>query len=150
MANSLNLSKLPAIVERRKKRIGRGHGSGKVKTGGRGTKGQKSRGTMKIGFEGGQLPLITRLPLLRGKLRNKSINDKRVGKATPVTVNKLNLITKENTVTIENLIKFNIIDKSSQAVKILGKGKLDRAYKVKVACSNSARLAIEKAGGSVQ
>lgn len=149
MAKSLSLSKLPAIVERRKKRIGRGHGSGKVKTGGRGTKGQKSRGSMKLGFEGGQLPLIKRLPLLRGKLRNNSINDKRVGKATPVTVNKLNLITKDSSVNIENLIKYHIVDKSAKAVKILGKGKLDRAYKVEVACSASARQAIEKAGGTV-
>ena len=68
----MKLSQLPRTVSRPKKRLGRGHGSGKVKTSGRGTKGQKARGHMPIGFEGGQLPLIKRLPLLRGKSKNKS------------------------------------------------------------------------------
>lgn len=68
----MNLSQLPKIVHRSKKRIGRGHGSGKVKTAGRGSKGQKARGKIPAGFEGGQLPLIKRLPLLRGKGKNIS------------------------------------------------------------------------------
>ena len=54
----MNLSQLPRIVTKSKKRIGRGYGSGKAKTAGRGTKGQKARGKIPGGFEGGQLPLI--------------------------------------------------------------------------------------------
>ena len=59
---------LQKLVKRSKKRLGRGHGSGKVKTSGRGTKGQRARGKIRLGFEGGQLSIIKRLPLLRGKL----------------------------------------------------------------------------------
>lgn len=67
----MNIHSLPKIVKRSKKRLGRGHGSGKVKTSGRGTKGQKARGKLPLGFEGGQTPLVKRLPYLRGKGRNK-------------------------------------------------------------------------------
>ena len=62
----MNLSDLHTIVKTSKKRVGRGQGSGKAKTAGRGTKGQKARGTTRPGFEGGQLPLIKRLPFRRG------------------------------------------------------------------------------------
>ena len=72
----MKLSNLHPIVRRPKKRIGRGHGSGKVKTSGRGTKGQKARDSVPLGFEGGQLSLIKRLPLLRGKGRNASMKVK--------------------------------------------------------------------------
>ncbi len=68
----MKLSALSSITKRTKKRIGRGHGSGKVKTSGRGTKGQNARNSRPQGFEGGQLALIKRLPLLRGKDRNGS------------------------------------------------------------------------------
>ena len=62
----MDLSHLQGIVEKDKKRVGRGYGSGKAKTSGRGTKGQKARGKVRPGFEGGQLPLIKRLPFRRG------------------------------------------------------------------------------------
>ena len=62
----MNLQDLTPIVESSKKRVGRGQGSGKAKTAGRGTKGQKARGKVRAGFEGGQLPLIKRLPFRRG------------------------------------------------------------------------------------
>lgn len=141
----MNLSQLPKIVKRPKKRVGRGHGSGKVKTAGRGTKGQRARGTMPQGFEGGQLSLIKRVPLLRGKGKNQS---QRV-KAVPVRLEKLAALTKETTITLEVLKKYHMIDKEVSRVKILGGGALTQAFTVALPCSQSAKKAIEKAGGTV-
>lgn len=62
----MNLNYLPKIKSKPKKRIGRGQGSGKGKTAGRGLKGQKARNRTRLGFEGGQLKLIKRLPFVRG------------------------------------------------------------------------------------
>ena len=70
----MNLNQLPKIKKTSKKRLGQGHGSGKVKTSGRGTKGQKARNKVPMYFEGGALPLIKRLPYRRGKGRNKSFS----------------------------------------------------------------------------
>lgn len=133
------------LVARSKKRLGRGHGSGKVKTSGRGTKGQKARDSVRIGFEGGQLPLIKRLPLLRGKGRNASQS----AKAFPVAVEKLNKIPAGTTVTLETLVKYHMIDRAVTRAKVLGKGKLTVKLTVAVPCSKSAASAIEKAGGVV-
>jgi len=141
-AHSFSLQK---IVRRPKKRLGRGHGSGKVKTSGRGTKGQKARGATRIGFEGGQLPLIKRLPLLRGKGRNSSQS----GKAFPLSVEKLNTIPASTTVTLETLKKYHMIDSADPRVKLLGNGKVTVKLVVAVPCSKRAASAIEKAGGSI-
>lgn len=142
----MNLSDLPKLVSRPKKRLGRGHGSGKVKTSGRGTKGQKARGTMPPGFEGGQSPLIKRLPYLRGKGRNHS----RKPKAFPVAVGKLNTLPKGTIVTLETLKKYRMIGGDVSRVKLLGGGELAVAMTVKVACSKSARETIIAAGGLVE
>ena len=144
--HNMNVMNLSTIVKRSKKRVGRGHGSGKVKTSGRGTKGQNARGTMPRSFEGGQLPLIKRLPLLRGKGRN--IN--RQGKASPVSVGTLAQIPAGSTVTLATLLKYHIIDTQASRVKILGGGTLTHKLTVSVPCSRSARQAIEKAGGTVE
>lgn len=134
-----------SIVKRGKKRLGRGHGSGKVKTSGRGTKGQKSRDNIHIGFEGGQLPLIKRLPLLRGKGRNSSQS----GKAFPLAVEKLNALPAGTTVTLEILKKYHMIDTAHPRVKLLGSGKVTVKLIIGVPCSKGAAAAIEKAGGSI-
>jgi large subunit ribosomal protein L15 len=126
-----------SIVKRGKKRLGRGHGSGKVKTSGRGTKGQKSRGATRIGFEGGQLPLIKRLPLLRGKGRNSSQSPK----AFTLAVEKLNALPAGTTVTLETLRKYHMIEPTVTRVKILGKGKLTKKLTIAVPCSKSAKSA---------
>lgn len=128
---------LQKIVRRPKKRLGRGHGSGKVKTSGRGTKGQKSRDGIRIGFEGGQLPLIKRLPLLRGKGRNHSQSKK----AFPLPLAALNALPDGTTVTLETLKKYHMIESTVTRVKILGKGKLTKKLTVAVPCSASARSA---------
>ncbi|MEK7119825.1 MAG: 50S ribosomal protein L15 [Patescibacteria group bacterium] len=137
--------KLPKIVSRSKKRLGRGHGSGKVKTSGRGTKGQKARGTMPIGFEGGQLPMIRRLPFLRGKKRNRSFGEK----PFPLPLEKLVKLPTGTHVTIEVLKKYHLIHKSVDKVKMLGSAALSAKLTVELPCSKSAAHAIEKAGGSV-
>ena len=145
MKTITHLGSLSSIVARSKKRIGRGHGSGKVKTGGRGTKGQKARGRVRVGFEGGQLPLIKRLPLLRGKDRNKSRNTV----VFPLAVDKLSAMPEGVKVDVASLRKYNLIDSATVRVKILGKGKLAGALTVMVPCSQSAKSVIEKAGGKV-
>lgn len=142
----MDLANLPKLVQRSKKRLGRGHGSGKVKTSGRGTKGQKARGTMPPGFEGGQSSLIKRLPYLRGKGRNQSAKPK----AFPIAVIKLNDFPKGTIVTLETLKKYRMIGEDVSRVKLLGRGEVSTAFTVKVPCSASAKDAIKKAGGLVE
>ena len=132
------------IVRRSKKRLGRGHGSGKVKTSGRGTKGQKARDDIPRGFEGGQVSILRRFPLLRGKGRNKAPKPK----AFPVPVGKLEGIPAGTTVTLAILEKYHIIDTGISRVKILGGGTLSHKLIVAVNCSESARKVIQKAGGT--
>ncbi len=141
----MNLSTLPKIVKRAPKRIGRGHGSGKVKTAGRGTKGQKARGTMPSGFEGGQLALTKRLPLLRGKGRNRS----QKAASFPLSLSSLSVIPAGTKVTLDVLRKYHMIEKDTKRVKILHNGSLTHALTIALPCSKHAREAIEKAGGSV-
>lgn len=142
----MNLSQLPTLIRRPKKRIGRGHGSGKNKTSGRGTKGQKARGGMPRGFEGGQSPLTKRLPYLRGKGRNHSQKPK----AFPISVIKLNVLPKGTVVTLETLKKYRMIGDGVTRVKLLDGGEVSVVLTVKVPCSASAKKAIIKAGGIVE
>ena len=142
----MNLSELPKAVKRPSRRIGRGHGSGRVKTSGRGTKGQKARGKVRIGFEGGQSALVKRLPYLRGKGRNHSSKPK----AFPIPVTKLNTLPKGTVVSLESLKKYRMIGDRVLRVKLLGGGKVSVALMIKVPCSSSAKEAIIKAGGSVE
>lgn len=114
----MNFSDLPRIVARSKKRLGRGHGSGKVKTSGRGTKGQKARGKIPAGFEGGQLSITRRLPLLRGKGKNKG----KKKKILAVNIQKIRVIPKGTKITLEILQKHHIIGKGVRRVKLIGKG----------------------------
>jgi large subunit ribosomal protein L15 len=141
----MNIASLQKLVDRPKKRLGRGHGSGKVKTSGRGTKGQKARGTVHFGFEGGQLPLVKRMPLLRGKGRNKG----RAGKAYVVQVDSLKDMEKSTTVSLANLMKYHMIPEGTTLVKLVGTGKIELAYTVEIPCSKGAKAVIEKAGGHV-
>jgi large subunit ribosomal protein L15 len=142
------LHELTKIKKHGKKRLGQGHGSGKVKTSGRGQKGQKSRNKVPQYFEGGALPLIKRLPYRRGKGRNKKVSTK------PLIVNlsRLNSFPKSQTVYLEALIKFKIVkedDAREFCVKILGDGEFTQALKIALPVSKSAALKIEKAGGQV-
>lgn len=141
----MNLSTLPKIVERSKKRLGRGHGSGKVKTSGRGTKGQKARGNMPPGFEGGQLSIIKRLPLLRGKGKNKGKKQS----IWEIQVSMLSQLPKASRVSLELLKKYTIIPKDISRVKIIGKASISAPLTIEVPCSKGAKISIEKAGGKV-
>lgn len=144
----MNLASLPKIKEKNKKRLGQGHGSGRGKTAGRGTKGQKSRGKISLSFEGGALPLIKRLPFRRGKGRNKSFKTK----PFILNVERLNELSKNSQVDVDLLIKEGLVSKKAKkdGVKILGNGKLKLPLLVNLPVSESAREKIEKAGGKVQ
>jgi large subunit ribosomal protein L15 len=144
MKERITLTTLSKTVKRSKKRVGRGHGSGKVKTSGRGTKGQKSRGRIARGFEGGQLPLIKRLPLLRGKGKNKSMKKM----SFPVPISRLNKLPAKTEVTLASLKKNHIIDEGVGRVKIVGNGSLTVILDVKVPTTKSVKLAIKKIGGT--
>lgn len=144
----MNLSTLPPIKERSLKRLGRGHGSGKVKTSGRGTKGQKAREKVKHAFAGSSLQAswLKRLPLVRGKGKNTSRNIK----PTIVNVKYLNILKSQTEVTLKSLLGAKIIDKNVEKVKILGEGELKVALVVKLPCSKGAKEKIEKVGGKVE
>lgn len=144
----VNLSNLPKIVKKKKKRVGRGLGSGKGAKSGRGTtRHQKAREKIATWFEGGQNPLIKKFPLLRGKGRNKPIKPKPL----IINVNSLNPLPERTEVTLETLIKLNLVDKKAKkhGVKILGNGQLKIPLIVKLPVSKAAKLKIEKAGGKV-
>lgn len=133
-------------------RVGRGIGSGKGKTGGRGVKGQKARAGVAVkGFEGGQMPLYRRLPK-RGfhNLFARELNEVNLGRIQQaVEAGKLDA---KGTVTIESLVSAGVISKAARdGVKILGVGELKAKLAFEVAgASKSAVEAIEKAGGTVK
>lgn len=143
----MNLNSLSKTVTRPAKRLGRGHGSGKVKTSGRGTKGQKARENVGLKFAGSSLQAswLKRLPLLRGKGKNKSYR----AKAVVVSLDDLAKL-KAKEVTLESLKKEGLINKRAFGVKVLGRGSLKTALTVKVPVSASAKSKIEKAGGGVE
>ncbi|MFZ5845341.1 MAG: 50S ribosomal protein L15 [Patescibacteria group bacterium] len=141
----MKLNELPKIVTKSKKRLGRGHGSGKVKTGGRGTKGQKARESIRLGFEGGQLPLVKRLPLWRGRGRNRS----RQPKAYTMSLSRLSGISEGSEVTLAFLKKHHFINEDVVRVKLVGKGTLPKSITVAVPCSKGVQSIIEKAGGKI-
>ena len=131
-------------------RVGRGIGSGKGKTAGRGVKGQKARTGVAIkGFEGGQMPLHRRLPK-RGfnNIHAQDLNEVNLGRIqAAVDAGKLDAAT---TVNIEALVNAGIIARARDGVKLLGVGELTAKLAFEVTrASKSAIDAVEKAGGSV-
>jgi large subunit ribosomal protein L15 len=143
----MNLSDLaPAPGSRKKrKRVGRGPGSGHGKTSCRGHKGQNSRsgGGVKPGFEGGQMPLQRRLP----KRGFTNIFQKTFSIVNVSSLEKL----EESEITPEVLIKEGLVRKIQDGVKILGNGELTKALTVKAhAFSASAKEKIEKAKGTAE
>ena len=131
-------------------RVGRGEGSGKGKTGGRGQKGQKSRsGVSLVGFEGGQMPLYRRVPK-RGfknpfRKNYEIVNLGRLQKA--IDEKKLDA---SGTITAEALAGAGLINNNRDGVRLLGKGELSAKVTIEVAgATKSAIAAIEGGGGSV-
>jgi large subunit ribosomal protein L15 len=126
-----------------KRRVGRGTGGKGHKTAGRGTKGQKARNTMPAGFEGGQLPLMQRIPKLKGFK-----NPFRIA-YTPVNLAALEALGAD-VVTVEVLVEAGLV-RPKALVKVLGQGSLSRPVRVSAhAFSKSAEAAITAAGGSVE
>lgn len=143
------MQNLLKITTKSSKRLGQGHGSGRGKTGGRGTKGQNARSSRALSFEGGALPLIKRLPFMRGKRRNESLQKKMV----IINIKDLGLLPAKSIVDIETLIKHNIVVASEAkkfGVKILGDGELKNPLTIKLPISVSARKKVEEAGGLVE
>ena len=134
---------------KKRKRVGRGSGSGLGKTSGRGVKGQKSRSGVSInGFEGGQMPLYRRLPK-RGfknifKLKVQSISFDKLN----LVLNKYNL--NSDQITEKELFEKKIFNKSKGKLKLLNVGKIDKPINIEISfASKKAIEIIEKLGGKV-
>lgn len=145
----MQLHSLVKVTAKSKRRLGQGHGSGRVKTSGRGTKGQNARSRRALSFEGGALPLIKRLPFRRGKGKNK------VFKKSPIIINVkfLNILKTGSIVDLKTLIESHIVEEKEAfeyGVKILGDGELGKALIIKLPISNKAAKKIEKAGGKIE
>ena len=138
-------------VKRKKIRVGRGIGSGKGKTSGRGVKGQKSRSGVAIkSFEGGQMPLYRRLP----KRGFNSIRKANVGKINLGKIQyfiKKNSINNKEKINLELLKKLNILNKKMSKLKILGSGEIEEKITIEANFfSKSAKDKLEKNGSIVQ
>ena len=128
------------------KRKGRGIGTGNGKTAGRGHKGQKARsgGGVRVGFEGGQMPLARRIP-------KRGFHNIFAKPLEFVNVSELNVFEDGAAVTIESLLDAGILSKCRYGVKILGGGELQKKLTVSAnAFSQSAKEKIEAAGGKAE
>ena len=142
--NSISKTKIKKI------RVGRGIGSGKGKTSGRGVKGQKSRSGVAIkSFEGGQMPLYRRLP-------KRGFNPIKKNEVAKINIEKIQtliekkIIKSEEKINLNNLIKKNILNKKYKKIKILGMGEIKTPIDVETNfLSKSAKEKIEKSGGKI-
>ncbi len=135
----------PAVKKEKRKRVGRGIGSGLGKTSGRGHKGQKARtgGGVRRGFEGGQTPLYRRLP----KRGFTNIHAKNYTEVTLTMLNK----SKATEVTAQSLLAEGIIGKINDGIVVLGTGKLEKKLTIKaIRFTASAKEKIEALGGKVE
>lgn len=146
------LHTLPKITTKAKRRLGLGHGSGRAKTAGRGTKGQNARTGVKMTktyYSGGSLAFVKSLPFLRGKNRNNPF----VGKAVVLNLDDLKSFGKNAVVDVKSLVAAKVVKESEakkKGVKLLGDGELTIALTVKIPVSQKAKAKIEKAGGKVE
>ena len=125
-------------------RKGRGHGSGNGKTAGRGHKGQKARSGVRIGFEGGQMPLARRIP-------KRGFNNIFAQPLESVNVSALERFENGAVVDVDALLAAGVLSKCVNGVKVLGNGNLTKAITVKAsAFSESAKQKIEAAGGKAE
>jgi large subunit ribosomal protein L15 len=133
----------PKGATKAKHRVGRGTGGKGHKTAGRGTKGQHARNTVPAGFEGGQLPLMQRIPKLKGFKNPFRVT------YTPVNIAALAELDAAD-ITVQTLVEAGLC-RPKALVKILGQGSLSRPVRVSAhAFSASAEAAITTAGGSVE
>lgn len=142
------LQNLTSIVDKPAKRVGRGVGSGKGEhTAGRGTKGQRARksGQAPLWFEGGQLPLVKRLPMTRGKSRFNVLVQ-----TAEVSLTDLEKM-KADVITLDTLKLEKVIDSKFKKAKIIGNGKITRKITVRgLRLSQSAAKMVQQAGGTIE
>lgn len=141
----MKLYELIKVKTGSKKRVGRGIASGKGKTAGRGTKGQKARGKIPLSFTG-NLPFYKKLPKARGLGNPKISPNPKV-----VSLSSLNTLPAKSIIDLEQLLKADIISphEVKRGVKILNIGEIQKALTVQVPVSKAARRKIEKSGGRV-
>ena len=146
----MKLNSLKSSIKKSTKRLGRGIGSSKGKTCGRGHKGQKSRSGVAIkSFEGGQMPLYRRLPK-RGFKSFKQKNTALINLSKLQYFFENKIILPNSTINLNSLIKSKIINKRFKKLKILGEGELKSKFDVEANfISSSAKKKIEKLGGKV-
>ena len=141
----LNELKPSAGSRTEQRRVGRGYGSGRGSTAGRGDKGQKSRsgGYHKVGFEGGQMPLQRRLP----KRGFRSLTRRRIAE---VRLHELMLV-PESEVDLAALKAAGVVNRNVLRAKVIASGKIERAVTLRgISATAGARQAIEQAGGKVE
>lgn len=128
------------------KRVGRGTGSGLGRNAGKGEKGQNSRsgGGVRLGFEGGQMPLFRRIP-------KRGFTNKFAKEYVSINVDRLNVFEDGTEVTPEVLLKRRVVSKLCDGIKILGNGDLTKSLTVKATkFSKTAAEKIEAAGGKIE
>ena len=146
----MKLNNLNSKISKKKKRVGRGIGSSKGKTSGRGHKGQKSRSGVAVkSFEGGQMPLYRRLP----KRGFKSINKKSIAiinlSSIQEIINKKKAL-QDKKINLSNLKEYKLINSKYEKLKLLGSGEIKNKFDIEVNfISKSAKEKVEKSGGKV-
>lgn len=151
----MNLFDLPKIVERRKKRLGQGLGSGKGKTGGRGSKGRKARGKVPLANVGGGLIWYKKMPFKRG-WGNRKVSQKSIS----IKLSRLNNLKANTVVSLATLIENKIVtekEAKNKGLKILADSpnsksdvKLNVALRLTLPTSQNAVNQLEKAGGKLE
>jgi large subunit ribosomal protein L15 len=139
----MKFNELDMTASKSKKRVGRGISAGRGKTAGRGTKGQNARksGGVRPGFEGGQNPLMQRIPKLRGFTSHRA-------KTYTVYTGQINAL-KEATIDVPTLAKHGLVSNDHVSVKLVVKGEVSRKMTVKIGRASASAVAlIEKAGGT--
>lgn len=142
----MKLHEVIKVKSKPSRRLGRGIGSGKGKTAGRGTKGQKARGKIPLAFTGG-LATFKKLPKRRGSGNRKVSNKPRL-----IDLGKLEIFKPNSVIDAEQLIKAKLINENDtrSGIKILAKGEITRALIIKLPVSKKVREKIGKAGGKVE
>jgi len=145
----MKLNNLPKTTTKPKKRLGQGYGSGKGgHTSSRGQKGQNSRNSVPLWFEGGQLPQIRRFPFIRGKRRFKSLNREVI----IVSLTQLNKFSKDTVIDLKKLVDAHIItqkDIADKRIKVVANGSIEVPLEVHINTTKAAETKIIAAGGKV-
>lgn len=143
----MKLNNLPKLTNKHKKRLGRGIASGKGKTAGRGTKGQKARSKIPASFVGGSLPFYKKLPFRRG-IGNRKVSEK----PALIKLSDLNKFRAKSEVSLESLITQGLVLEKiakKRGVKILSSGDLKMPLNINLPVSKKVKQLIEQVGGKV-